>query len=137
MTTTRREPRNVIFAAIEAPMIASGYTLTDAPGSTITGTRLDQWLRSLTTNGALPSCAHSRPGVPSMLHTDDPDPMIRCVPCVAELLPLPDDGVCHICGQPSATFREFAVAARHQLVVAGNACRDCYRDMAPGRPGSP
>ncbi len=130
--------RNALFDALTTQVLAHGhYTVKDDPGRTQRGTVLEAWMYSISPDGILPHCAHAVPGQPTMLCTDDPDPKVRCARCMQALRGLADDGICHLCGKASGTFREFTFAALHELVIIGNACDECFADMWRGRPVPP
>jgi hypothetical protein len=132
--------RNEFFAQVAPPLKAAGFTHTVDPRRTLAGTVLSSWLRSVSDGfGTLPACPHAAPGTPAMLHTDDPDPRVRCRECAQVMAgALADDGTCHLCGERPEpnVFREFVVEGAWQLVIVGNACRTCYADLERGRPKS-
>jgi len=109
-----------------------GYTLNNAPGRTSHGTVLTRWMRSICPDGkTAPHCGHAVPGRPTLLSTDDPHPMIRCQGCLPALVGMTDDRICHLCGRERPAFREFTVKDTSQLVITGNACRECFAGIFP------
>ena len=134
--TAGREDRNELFDALAGPMTAAGYTTISETGRTVHGTVLTKWMESICPDGmTMPHCEHAEPvGMPLLLSTDDPQPMIRCPACMPGALTPADDGICHLCGRESRHFREFVVKGTGQLIVTGNACRECFADLQRGRP---
>ena len=130
-------PRNPLYDQVSAMAgAAAGFTQVHAPGRTVRGTVLETWVRSISPDGVtMPHCEHADPDGPLVLCTDDPDPMARCLPCVAVMAAaLADDRICHLCGRESAIFREFTVQGSGQMIFTGNACPDCFADIWRGRP---
>jgi hypothetical protein len=135
----RKQPtpgsRNALFGSLADKATAAGYTTHRNPGRTFDGTVLAKWMRSICPDGmTMPHCEHAVPGQPALLSTDDPHPMIRCGPCMLALAGMADDRVCHLCGREPDGFREFMVEGTGQLVITGNACRECFADIFRGRP---
>jgi hypothetical protein len=136
--SNRRKTRgNAFFDRVTRSALAfGGYTLSQVEGRTVHGTVLTKWMRSICPDGiTVPHCEHAEPvGMPLLLSTDDPHPMIRCPGCMQHLAGMAGDRVCHLCGREPETFREFTVQGTGQLVITGNACRECFADIFRGRP---